>query len=99
MPRTCFISDLSFRTKMLATVTTVVVLMLGVSLSVISERFKLQIHDNAAELLRTAEGVLKIRQRSSSEELQVGPTLPEDRAIIVGFCSPSSSGAETGGGE
>jgi len=71
MPHTRSISDLSFRTKMLVTVTAVVVLLLAVSLWLISQRFKLQIHGNAAEQLRTAEGVLKIRQQTHTEELSL----------------------------
>ena len=71
MPRAPFISGLSFRSKMVLTVTTVVVLLLAVSLWLTSQRFKSQIHDNAAELLRTAEGVLKIRQRTRTQELML----------------------------
>jgi two-component system, NtrC family, sensor kinase len=63
------ISNLSFRTKMLVTVTAVMVLLLAISLGLVSQRFKVQIHNNAAEQLRTAEGILKIRQQTRAEEL------------------------------
>jgi len=69
MARERFIADLSFRTKMLIAVTLVMSLLLAVSLGLVSQRFKQQIHHNAAAQLRTAEGVLKIRQQTREDEL------------------------------
>jgi signal transduction histidine kinase len=69
MARTRFIADLSFRTKMLVAVTVVMSLLVAVSLWLVGQRFKRQIHSNAADQLRTAEGVLKIRQPTYAHEL------------------------------
>ena len=69
MSRFRFIASLSFRTKMLAAVTIVVSLLVAVSLWLVSQQFKRQIHVNAADQLSTAEGVLKNRQQTREEEL------------------------------
>ena len=54
---------------MLVTVTAVVTILLTASLWLTSHRFKLQIHHNAADQLRTAEGVLKVSQQTRIAEL------------------------------
>ncbi len=69
MARLHFIANASFRTKVLVPVVSVMVLLLAVSLWLIDERFKDQIHRNATEQLQTAEGVLKIRQQTQTKEL------------------------------
>src|SRR5215471_18566058 len=69
MARLGFIASLSFRVKMLAAVTVVVSLLVAVSLWLVSQQFKNHIHNNAADQLRTAEGVLKNRQQTRQEEL------------------------------
>ena len=69
MTRARFSTGLSFRAKMLVAVTIVMSLLVAVSLWLVSQRFKQQIHNNAADQLRTAEGVLKIRQQTRSAEL------------------------------
>src|SRR5579872_6044282 len=69
MSRFSFIAGLSFRAKMLLTVTVVMSLLVAVSLWLVSQRFKQQIQGNAASQLQTAEGVLKIRQQTRDEEL------------------------------
>src|SRR5580693_6059756 len=64
-----FIADLSFRAKMLMAVTVVMSLLVAVSLWLVSQRFTQQIQNNAAERLRTAEGVLRARQTTRADEL------------------------------
>jgi signal transduction histidine kinase/CheY-like chemotaxis protein len=64
-----FIADLSFRAKMLMAVTIVMSLLVAVSLWLVSQRFKQQIQNNAADQLRTAEGVLRARQTTRADEL------------------------------
>ncbi len=63
------IADLSFRAKMLMAVTIVMSLLVAVSLWLVSQRFTQQIHNQAADQLRTAEGVLKNRQQTRANEL------------------------------
>jgi len=69
MARTPFFSSLSFRSKLLIAVTAVVSSLVAISLGLVSQQFKRQIHNNAADQLRMAENVLKIRQQTREAEL------------------------------
>ena len=69
MASTHFTANLSFRAKMLMAVTIVMSLLVALSLWLVSQRFKQQIQNNAADQLRTAEGVLRARQTTRADEL------------------------------